>query len=149
VRSLELRQACARGVLGSPGLGREGENATTNSMAEKGHESADRGGRTAGRRPRADRRDSGKAFQPQGGGLRRAKAWESFSGGRGDTRTYTGELDQTKLAGHRASTADRHGRASAMPKLVKHRAKLGKLSTGKGVSPWGGARGGLTRSPAS
>jgi hypothetical protein len=36
VRSPELRQACARGVLGSPGLGREGENATANSMAGKG-----------------------------------------------------------------------------------------------------------------
>jgi hypothetical protein len=35
VRSPELRQACARGVPGPPGLGREGENATTNSMAGK------------------------------------------------------------------------------------------------------------------
>jgi hypothetical protein len=40
----------------------------------KGHESANRGGRTAGRRPRADRRNSGKAFRPQGGGLRLGKA---------------------------------------------------------------------------
>jgi hypothetical protein len=81
--------------------------------------------------------------------LRRAKAWESFSRGRGDTRTYTGELDRAKLAGHRASTADRHGRVPAIPKLAEHRAKLGKLSTGKGVSPRGGARGGLARSPTS
>jgi hypothetical protein len=36
-----------------------------------------------------------------------------------------------------------------MPKLAKHRAKLGKLSMGKGVSPHGGAWGGLARSPAS
>jgi hypothetical protein len=35
VRSPELRQAGARGVLGSLGLGREGENATANSMAGK------------------------------------------------------------------------------------------------------------------
>jgi hypothetical protein len=35
VKSPELRQACARGVLGSPGLGREGENAMANSMAGK------------------------------------------------------------------------------------------------------------------
>jgi hypothetical protein len=35
VRSPELRQACARGVLGSPGLGREGEGATANSMVGK------------------------------------------------------------------------------------------------------------------
>jgi hypothetical protein len=35
VRSPEWRQACAREVSGSPGLGREGDNATTNSMAGK------------------------------------------------------------------------------------------------------------------
>jgi hypothetical protein len=81
--------------------------------------------------------------------LRRAKAWESFCRGRGDTRINTGEIDQAKLASHRASTADRHGRAPAMPKLAEHRAKLGKLSTGKGVSPRDGARGGLAWSPAS
>jgi hypothetical protein len=115
----------------------------------KGHESKGREGSTAGRRPRADRRNSGEAFRPQGGGLTRAKAWESFSRGRGDTGTYTGELDRAKLFGHRASTADRHGRAPAMPKLAEHRVKLGKLSTGKGVSPRGGAQGGLARSVAS
>jgi hypothetical protein len=115
----------------------------------KGHESEGREGRTAGRRPRADRRNSGEAFWPLGGGLRRAKAWESFSRGRGDTGTYTGELDRAKLAGHRASTAVCHDRAPAMPNLAEHRAKLGELSTVKGVSPRGGARGGLARSPAS
>jgi hypothetical protein len=81
--------------------------------------------------------------------LRRAKAWESFSRGRGDTGTYTGELDQAKLASHRAGAADRHGRAPVMPKLAEHRAESGKLGTGKGVSPRGGARGGLARSPVS
>jgi hypothetical protein len=35
VRSLELRQACARVVPGSPELVREGENDTANSVAEK------------------------------------------------------------------------------------------------------------------
>jgi hypothetical protein len=35
VRSPELRQARARGVPGSPELGREGENSTANSMARK------------------------------------------------------------------------------------------------------------------
>jgi hypothetical protein len=54
----------------------------------KGHESAGRGERTAGRRPRADRRSSSEAFQPLGGGLRCAKACASFSRGRGDTGTY-------------------------------------------------------------
>jgi hypothetical protein len=115
----------------------------------RGHESADKGGRTVGRRSRADRSNSAEAFRPRGGGLRRSKAWASFSRGRGDTETYTEELGRTKSAGHRASMADHHGRAPAMPKLAEHRAKLGKLSTGKGVSPWGGARGGLARSPAS
>jgi hypothetical protein len=97
----------------------------------RGHESAGREGRTTGRRSRVDRRDSGEAFWPRGGGLRRAKAWASFSRGRGDTGTYSGELDQAKSAGHHASTADRRGRAPAMPKLAEHRARLGKLSTGK------------------
>jgi hypothetical protein len=102
-----------------------------------------------GRRPRVDRRNSGEGFRPRGGGFRRAKAWEGFSRGRGDTGTYTGALDWAKLTGHRKGAADRHGRAPAMPKLAEHRAKLGKLSTGKGVSPRGGARGGLARSLAS
>jgi hypothetical protein len=115
----------------------------------KGHGSTSKGERTAGRRPRADQRSSSEAFQPRGGGLRCPKAWASFSRGRGDTGTYSGELDRAKSAGHRASTVDRRGRAPAMPKLAKHRAKQVKLSTGKGVSPRGGARGGLVRSPAS
>jgi hypothetical protein len=115
----------------------------------KGHEFKVREGRTAGRRPRAYRRNSGEGFRPRGGGLRRAKVWECFSRGRGDTGTYTGALDWAKLTGHRTGVADRHDRASMMPKLVEHRAKLGKLSTGKGASPRGGARGGLARSPAS
>jgi hypothetical protein len=90
-----------------------------------------------------------EGFRPRGGGLRRAKAWDSFSRGRGTLGTNTGALDRAKLAGHRASAEDCHGRAPAMPKLAEHRAKLGKLGTGKGVSPRGGARGGLARSPAS
>jgi hypothetical protein len=53
----------------------------------KGHESEDREGRTAGRRPRAGRRNSGEGFWPQGGGLRHAKARDSFSRGRGTLGT--------------------------------------------------------------
>jgi hypothetical protein len=96
-----------------------------------------------------DRRNSDEGFRPRGGGLRRAKARESFSRGRGDTGTYTWALGRTKLAGHRANMADCHGRALVMPKLAEHRVKLWELSTGLGVSPRGGARGGLARSPAS
>jgi hypothetical protein len=75
------------------------------------------------RKPRAGRRNSGEPFRPWGGGLRRAKALANFSRGRGDTRTYSGELDQAKLADHHASTADRRGRAPVKEKLAKHRAQ--------------------------
>jgi hypothetical protein len=149
VKSPELRQACARGFRGRRDWAERERMPRRAQCRGKGHESKGREGRTAGRRPRADQRNSGEAFWPQGGGLRCAKAWESFSRGRGDTGTYTGELDRAKLAGQRARLADRHGRASAMPNLAEHRAKLGKLSTGKGVSPRGRARGGLAWSPAS
>jgi hypothetical protein len=101
------------------------------------------------RRPRAGRRNSGEPFRPRGGVLRRAKALANFSRGRGDTMTYSGELDQAKLAGHHASTADRRGRAPAKVKLAEHRAQKGKLGMGTGVSPRGRARGGLERSPKS
>jgi hypothetical protein len=115
----------------------------------KGLESEVREGRTAERRPRAGRSDSGEGFRPRGGGLRRAKAWDSFSGGRGTLGTKVGALGRANLAGHRAGVADHHGRTLAKPKLADHRAKLGKLSTGIGVSPRGRARGDLARSPAS
>jgi hypothetical protein len=74
-------------------------------------------------RPRAGRSNSGERFRPRGGDLRRAKAWAGFSRGRGDTETYSGELDQAKSAGHRASTADRRGRAPAKAKLDEHMAQ--------------------------
>jgi hypothetical protein len=57
------------------------------------------------------------------GGLRRAKALAGFSRGRGDTGAYSGELDWAESAGHRASTADRRGRARAKVKLDEHRAQ--------------------------
>jgi hypothetical protein len=57
------------------------------------------------------------------GDLRRAKAWASFSRGRGDTGTYSVELDQAKSADHRASTTNRRGRAPAKVKLTEHRAQ--------------------------
>jgi hypothetical protein len=72
-------------------------------------------------RPQADRRSSGEAFRPWGGGLRRTKALASFSRGRGTLGTNTRELDQAKSAGHRASTAVRRGRAPAKSKLSEHR----------------------------
>jgi hypothetical protein len=70
-----------------------------------------------------------------------AKAWASFSRGRGTLGTNTEELDWAKSAGHRASTGEAEiGRAQSA---------IGKLGTGTGVSPRGGARGGLARSPAT
>jgi hypothetical protein len=127
----------------------EREGVLRRTQWREGHESAGRGERTAGRSPRVDWRCSGEAFRPWGGGLRCAKAWASFSRGRGDTGTYSGELDRVKLVVHRKSTADHRSRAPAMTKLAKHRAELGKLSTGNGVSPRDRARGGLARSPVS
>jgi hypothetical protein len=72
------------------------------------------------RESRAGRRNSGERFRPRVGDLRRAKAWASFSRGRGDTGTYSGELDWAKSAGHHASTADHRGRALAKAKLDEH-----------------------------
>jgi hypothetical protein len=106
-------------------------------------------GEMAGKRPRAGRRNSGEGFRPRGEGSRRAKAWDSFSRARGNSRTDAGALGRTKSVGHRAGAMDRHGRTPAKPKLADNKAKLGKLSMGTGVSPQGGARGGLARSPAS
>jgi hypothetical protein len=82
-----------------------------------------REGRTALRRSRAGRGNSGERFQPRGGDLRRAKALAGFSRDKGDTGNYSGELDRAKSAGHRASTADRRSRAPAKAKLDEHRAQ--------------------------
>jgi hypothetical protein len=101
------------------------------------------------RKPRAGRSNSGEPFRPRGGDLRRAKALANFSRDRGDTGTYSGELGRAKSAGHHVSTADRRGQAPAKVKFAEHRAQQGKLGTGTGVSPRGGAWGGLKRSPAS
>jgi hypothetical protein len=75
------------------------------------------------RRSRAGRRNSGERFRPQGGDLRRAKAWAGFSRGRCTLGTNIGELDRAKSAGHCASAADRRGRAPAKAKLDEHRAQ--------------------------
>jgi hypothetical protein len=118
-----LRQARARVAPGSPELGRREEGATANSMAGRGHESTGREGRAAVRWPQAGQRNSGEPFRPRGRDLRHSKSCASFSRDRGDTKTYSGELDRAKSASHRASTADRHGRAPAKVKLAEHRAQ--------------------------
>ena len=88
-----------------------------------GHESTGRKGRTTVRGSRAGRSNSDERFRPRGGDLRRAKAWAGFSRGRCTLGTNTGELDWAKSVGHRASTADRRGRALAKAKLDEHRAQ--------------------------
>jgi hypothetical protein len=75
------------------------------------------------RKPRVGRSNSGEPFRPRGRDLRCAKALANFSRGRGDTGTYSGELNWAKSVGHRASTADCRDRAPAKAKLAEHRAQ--------------------------
>jgi hypothetical protein len=109
VKSMELGQARAKVVPGSPGWVREGENDTTNSVAGKTPRIRGQRGGMVGKRPRAGRRNSSEEFQPRGGGLRGAKAWDSFNRGKGTLGTNVRALDRANLAGHRAGAADRHG----------------------------------------
>jgi hypothetical protein len=124
VKSSELGQVRATVGPGSPKLGREGENDTTNSVAGKRPRIRGQRGGMAGKRPWAHRRNSGEGFRPRGGGLRRAKAWDSFSRGRGTLGTNARALGRANLAGHRAGAADRHDRTPAKPKLVDNKAKI-------------------------
>jgi hypothetical protein len=73
-----------------------------------GHEIGVREGRTTGKRLRAGRGNSGEGFRSRGGGLRRARSWDSFSRARGTSGTDTGALGRTKSAGLRAGAAERH-----------------------------------------
>lgn len=123
VRSPKLSQARARVALGLLELGRGEEAPWRIQWRGRGHESMGREGRTAVRKSRAGRRNSGEPFRPQGGDLRRAKALANFSRGRGDTGAYSGEPYQAKSAGHPASTTDRRGRALAKAKLIEHSAQ--------------------------
>jgi hypothetical protein len=118
VRSSELRQTWARGVRGRRSWAERKRLPQRTRWRGKGHESTGREGGTTVRKPQAGRSNSGEPFRPRGGVLRRAKALANFSRGRGDTGTYSGELDRAKLAGHHASTADRRDRAPAKVKLA-------------------------------
>jgi hypothetical protein len=97
---------------------------------------------------RVGRGNSDEGFRPRGGGLRRAKAWTNFSRARGTPGAGAGALDWANLVGHHAGAVDCHGQAPAKPKLANSEAQLGKPSMGMGVSPRGGARGGLAWLPA-
>jgi hypothetical protein len=67
VKSPELGHARARVILGSPELGTEGKNDTANSVVAKRPRIQGQRGGMAGKRPRADWRNSGEGFQPPGG----------------------------------------------------------------------------------
>jgi hypothetical protein len=110
VKSSELGQVRAMAVPGSPELIREGKTTRRTRWRGCGHESEVREGGMAGKKPRAGRRNSCEGFRLRGEGLRHAKAWDSFSRARGNSRTDAGALGRTKLVGHREGTADRHGR---------------------------------------
>jgi hypothetical protein len=74
-----------------------------------GNETGVREGRTAEERLRAGRGNSGEESRPRRGGLRRARAWTSFSRARGTSGTDEGVLDWTNSAGHRVGAADCRG----------------------------------------
>jgi hypothetical protein len=121
----------------------------------KGHEFMGREGRTPVRKPQAGQRNFGEPFRLGGGGLRRAKALANLNRGRGDTGTYSGELDRAESVGHRASTADRRDRAPARqnwPNTGRNRenwargrvshlgAELGEAWSGLWRAGWPGTR---------
>jgi hypothetical protein len=125
----------------------------------KGHESEGREGRTAGR-TRANRRKSDEGFRLRGGGLRRTKAWDSFSRGRGTLGTHIGALGWANLAGR-----CRHGGPpwpnSGKAEIGRPQSAIGKIGhgymclTSGWSSGWLGAvsdeldgQGGGRRSPA-
>jgi hypothetical protein len=145
VKSPELGRVRATAVPGSPELVREGEDDPTNSMAGLWPRVRGQRGGMAGKRPRTGRRNSSEGFQPRGEGLRRTKAWDSFSRARANSRTDEGALGRTKSAGHREGAADRHGRHRRSQNLRV----TGKLSMGEDVSPRGGALGRWASPPAS
>jgi hypothetical protein len=96
-------------VPGSLGLPETKRSTRRTHWCGFGHETGVKEGRTAAERLRTGRGNSGEESRPRRGGLRRARAWTSFSRARGTSGTDAGALDWTKSAGHRAGTADRRG----------------------------------------
>jgi hypothetical protein len=110
VKSSELGWVRATAVPGSSDLVREGEDDSMNSMAGLWPRGRGQRGGNGGEKLRASQRNSGEGFRPRGEGLRRAKAWDSFSRARGNSRTDAWALGRTKSAGQREGATDRHGR---------------------------------------
>jgi hypothetical protein len=86
------------------------------------YEAGVREGRTVEERLQAGQGNSGEGFRPRGGGLRRARAWDSFSRARGSPRIDAGALDRANLAGHRAGAVDHHSQTPVKPKLAGDKA---------------------------
>jgi hypothetical protein len=112
VKSPAMGRVRATAVPGSLELDREGEDDSANSMAGlcprvRGQRGGNGGEKASGG---GGRRNSGEGFRPWGEGLRCAKARDSFSRARGNSRTDARALGQTKSAGHHEGAADRHGR---------------------------------------
>jgi hypothetical protein len=130
-------------------LGREGENATANSMAGKRPRIRGQGGEKGGEKVSGGLEELRRGILATRRGLRRTKSWESFSRGRGNTGIYTGELDWAKLAGHRTSTADRRsrtgdakfGRAQSGTREIKHGQRC--LTSGRSSGRLGAVSGDL------
>jgi hypothetical protein len=66
--------------------------------------------------------NSDEGSRPRRGGLRRARAWTSFSRVRGTSGTDTGAPDRANSASHREGTAHRHSRTPTKPKLANDKA---------------------------
>jgi hypothetical protein len=84
-----------------------------------GHETGVREGRTAGKRLRAGRDNSGEESQPLGEAIDRDRARSRFSEGGEALWTNTEALDGVGLAGHRVGTASKRGRTPARPNWLQ------------------------------
>jgi hypothetical protein len=109
VRPSELGRVHATAVPGSPGLARNEEEHSADSLVGLWPQDQVREGRTAEERLRAGQANSGEESRPRRGGLRRVRAWTSFSKARGTSGNDAGALDWTNSADHCAGVADRRG----------------------------------------
>jgi hypothetical protein len=116
---------------GSSELGREGENATANSMAGKRPRIRGREGRTAEGRSRAGRSNSSEESWPRERAIDRVRAQTSSSRGGGTPWAKGRALDEVGMAGHRAGAASRCGHTAARPNWLKADANKVKQARGR------------------
>jgi hypothetical protein len=84
-----------------------------------GHETGDREGRTAGKRLRVGRDNSGEEFRPLVEAIDRDRAQSRFSEGGEALWTNAEALEGVGLAGHRAGAASKHGHTPARPNWLQ------------------------------